>query len=302
MNNNDYVNIQGWMINELKLKGNDLMVYALIYGFSKDGESTFSGSLQYIADWCNSTKQGVQKNLKNLLDQGLITKVESTKNHIKFCEYSCIPYNSVARGMQLSCTNNIDNNINTNISKDIFEDPHTGKGTSGRAAPLPLLEQTSPLSDYELHMYPQPTRGKKKSGGLKSVPGERPVKLSLYDKCVSEIEKGGYSEELQQVLLEYLPIRLAMKDKPLLGVNQWKGMLRKLELMADQVDVVKQSVERGWAAFFDIQKSTPMRASVVGQSWNKNVKSNGMTMTKEDYEQMEKELEEMKQDGKRTVF
>ena len=34
MENNNYINIQGWMINNLGLKGNALVIYAIIYGFS----------------------------------------------------------------------------------------------------------------------------------------------------------------------------------------------------------------------------------------------------------------------------
>ena len=64
--NENYIVIQGWMINELKLKGNELMVYAIIYGFSQLESQKFTGSLQYLADWTNSTKQGVQKSLKKL--------------------------------------------------------------------------------------------------------------------------------------------------------------------------------------------------------------------------------------------
>lgn len=30
VNNENYVNIQGWMINELNLKSNELIVYAII--------------------------------------------------------------------------------------------------------------------------------------------------------------------------------------------------------------------------------------------------------------------------------
>ena len=33
----NYVAIQGWMITDLNLKGNDLLIYAVIYGFSQDG-------------------------------------------------------------------------------------------------------------------------------------------------------------------------------------------------------------------------------------------------------------------------
>ena len=48
----NYITIQGFMRTELHLTGNDLLVYAIIYGVSQDGESKFSGSLQYLADWC----------------------------------------------------------------------------------------------------------------------------------------------------------------------------------------------------------------------------------------------------------
>lgn len=129
-NERSYVALQAWMVNDLGLKGNDLIVYAIIFGFSMDGNNCYQGSLQYLADWTSSTKQGVQKNLKNLIDRGLIEKEESYVNGVKFCKYrSCIVYNSVAQGMQhscmggmqLSCTNNIDKeNIEDNIDSYIY--------------------------------------------------------------------------------------------------------------------------------------------------------------------------------------
>ena len=51
--------------------------------------------------------------------------------------------------------------------------------------------------------------------------------------------------------MKYLTVRLAMKDKPIYGVNQWTGMLNKLSSMKNQVAVVKTSIERGWASFFE---------------------------------------------------
>ena len=44
-----YIAIQDWMISDLQLKGNELLTYALIYGFSQDGESEFKGSLKYLS-------------------------------------------------------------------------------------------------------------------------------------------------------------------------------------------------------------------------------------------------------------
>lgn len=64
----------------LGLKGNEAWVYAIIYGFSQDGESWFEGSQGYLADWCNSTTRGIRKNLEALIAKGLIEKREGSAN------------------------------------------------------------------------------------------------------------------------------------------------------------------------------------------------------------------------------
>lgn len=113
MNSNNHITIQGWMITDLHLKGNDLMVYAIIHQFSQDGETKFTGSLQYLADWCSATKQGIMKNLKNLLDKGLIIKEDTVINGVKFVAY----YTTELHTIQLSCTK--DTNI-SNITNNQF--------------------------------------------------------------------------------------------------------------------------------------------------------------------------------------
>lgn len=85
--NDNYIQISGWMLNELDLKGNELMIYALIHGFSQDGKSDYHGGLQYIALWTNSTKQGVIKALKSLLEKGFIQKEVCSQNGIQFAKY-----------------------------------------------------------------------------------------------------------------------------------------------------------------------------------------------------------------------
>ena len=89
----NYIMIQGWMVTELELKGNELLIFAIIHGFSQDGETRFTGGLQYLADWTNSTKQGISKNLKSLVNKGYIAKEEKIINGIKFCEYYATKFN-----------------------------------------------------------------------------------------------------------------------------------------------------------------------------------------------------------------
>lgn len=71
----NYINIQAWMITELGLTGNDLMVYAIIYGFSQDNGSVFSGTRSYLAEWCGTSERSVQRNINNLIAKGFIEQV-----------------------------------------------------------------------------------------------------------------------------------------------------------------------------------------------------------------------------------
>lgn len=87
LNNGNYIGVQAFMVRDLHLKGNELLVYALIYGFTQAESQRFTGSLSYIADWTSSTKRGVIKNLKSLLDKGLIAKNEVVLNGVRYCEY-----------------------------------------------------------------------------------------------------------------------------------------------------------------------------------------------------------------------
>ena len=82
-----FVAIQGWMCNELNLKGNDLLVFALIHGFSQDGKSTFRGGRTYISETFNISKPTVDRALNNLLDAGLIEKIPVEVSNMIFYEY-----------------------------------------------------------------------------------------------------------------------------------------------------------------------------------------------------------------------
>lgn len=122
VNAEQYIVLQGWMISELKLKGNELIIYACIYGFSQLDGQAFSGSLQYLADWTNSTKQGVVKCLKSLVEKGFLVKTDKVINGVKFCEYYATKFNGVcnivAQGMQQSLTGGMQQSLPNNIDID----------------------------------------------------------------------------------------------------------------------------------------------------------------------------------------
>lgn len=114
---NDYIVIQAPMVTDMKLSGNRLVVYALIHGFCKDGEHEFKGSISYICEWTNLTRNTVIATLKSLVDDGLLVKHDYTSNGVKFCAYKLGGSAKIALPVQSAkdkiIINNKDNNNNS---------------------------------------------------------------------------------------------------------------------------------------------------------------------------------------------
>lgn len=116
MERNDYITIQAYMVTELGLSGNSLIIYALIHGFCKDGVHEFKGSINYICEWTNLTRNTVIAILKQLVESELLAKRTYTENNVTFCAYSlgsskiAPPVQKVDGGSsKIAPNNNIDN-------------------------------------------------------------------------------------------------------------------------------------------------------------------------------------------------
>ena len=83
----NYIVIQSFMVSDLGLKGNELLIYAIIFGFSQTTGQAFHGSLSYLESWTNSTRPTVVACLKSLVEKGLLEKEEQTINGVKRCNY-----------------------------------------------------------------------------------------------------------------------------------------------------------------------------------------------------------------------
>lgn len=71
--------IYGWMVTQLKLKGNELLIYAIIYSFSQNngGDGIFNASTAYLCEWTSLSKRSVIDGLFSLTERNLIIKVEN---------------------------------------------------------------------------------------------------------------------------------------------------------------------------------------------------------------------------------
>lgn len=122
----NHIVIQGFMLTDLHLKGNELLIYACIYGFSQAENQVFNGSLRYLADWTNSTKQGVLKCLKSLEEKQYIGKKEKYINGVKYCEYYATEFNTLLNkvdgGGQQSLTGGGQQSLpNNKCNNNLFE-------------------------------------------------------------------------------------------------------------------------------------------------------------------------------------
>lgn len=129
----------------------------------------------------------------------------------------------------------------------------------------------------------------------------KPKKENLFSKCVSQIDNFTSDTELRNTLVDYLRVRLEMKDKPLYA-NSWKGLLNKLDREFDaseRLAVVRQSIERGYASFFPVSNGYS-RNRDMRQAENMNYSV--PHMTEEDYAEEEKLRAELEKKGVRTVF
>lgn len=90
MKDESFVMVAGWMVSKLQLKGRELLIYAVIYGFSQDGQSWFTGSVRYLAEWAGCSKRTVYTTLQSLLEKGLIRKKVKDVNGVRFCDYQAV--------------------------------------------------------------------------------------------------------------------------------------------------------------------------------------------------------------------
>lgn len=211
----NYITIQGFMLTDLQLKGNELLIYACIYGFSQAENQVFNGSLQYLADWTNSTKQGVIKCLKSLEEKQFIVKKENYINGVKFCEYYATkfntPINNVDGGMQQSLMGGVQQSLPNNIGFDTDND-NTAKKKKGRKA-----------SD------------------------------NSFDSLIDKYSNG--NEEVKSLLGDWLKVRkakrAAMTDRAI-ELNLQKLDNLAIESGLSVADYLKEVICRGWQAFYPI--------------------------------------------------
>lgn len=89
--NHNFINVLGWMVVELKLSGSELLIYALIYGYSQAQEYA-KCHLSFFAGAANITKANAKKVVDRLLEKGYIQRRNALDDIGNSChEYRATP-------------------------------------------------------------------------------------------------------------------------------------------------------------------------------------------------------------------
>ena len=83
-----YFVIQDWMITALHLKGCELLVYAVVFGYSQKGAGCYFGSAAALAESLGVSRQTIVSTFKSLTERGLLIKTDDYHAGVHTCAYA----------------------------------------------------------------------------------------------------------------------------------------------------------------------------------------------------------------------
>ena len=114
-----YITIQQEMRDVLGLKGNELLVFAFINGYSQEGQGCYYGSLAHLQEVCGiASRQTAIATLRSLCEKGYIIRNEQL-HPVKMVSYSICPkIGQVVQKLDMGCPKNGHNNKEININNN----------------------------------------------------------------------------------------------------------------------------------------------------------------------------------------
>ena len=88
MNDENFIVILGWFRTKLHLRGNELLTFSVIYGFSQTEGNYFRGGIRYLENWLDVSRATVFNTLKSLMKKGLVAPRTRISNGVRFVDYS----------------------------------------------------------------------------------------------------------------------------------------------------------------------------------------------------------------------
>lgn len=213
----DYIVIQAPMISELGLKGNSLLLFAMIHGFSKDGKNRFRASLDEMAEWLITSKGAISSTLKALEKAGYITKHDVKDSNKDKPEYSTNYEALMAK---------VDAEGSLKLDRIYAEKEPNSARVLIQYPKKKAVESMGTESVRVLKQYRKGTESVPKKG-TESVPNKYNINIyKYYSCCYGELTEAQKQEEEKQFLKLFFfrgAADPAAEVKRFVGHNQAKG-------------------------------------------------------------------------------
>lgn len=240
-----------WIQKEIWLNADLSLIEKVLFVEIKslDNENHCTKSNQHFAEFFNCSERTITRGIAKLKELGYIKELAFNGKFRRLCvcdgwvdkmsnsvDHRQNVYTPSPNCLPSNIDSNKDNNNFTNVK---LEQP--------AVTPIPL---------------DKPKNSSKRTPLIDTAKNEdtvsKPVKKkNKYQNCMDITDEIFSDIELRKILSIYLPVRLAMKDKPIYA-DGWRRLLNTLKDMSDnnveRIKIVEQSIDNGWGKFVRLKK------------------------------------------------
>lgn len=226
----DYIVIQAPMISELGLKGNSLLLFAMIHGFSKDGVNRYRASLNDMCEWLCTSKSSISPTLEALVEAGYINKHDVKVGGVSKPEYTT-NYDALIKKAAEEGP----------LKPTLVYDKKPQKSKSVRN-PYPSQKAVESRGTESVRVRNQEQKGYgiKNEKGTESVPHNKyNINIYKYSCCYSELTEAQKQEEEKQFFKIFFfkgANDPAEEVKRFIGHNQANGWQNKAGVKYDSTE------------------------------------------------------------------
>ena len=225
----DYIVIQAPMISELGLKGNSLLLFAMIHGFSKDGVNRYRASLKDMCEWLCTSKSAISPTLNALVEAGYINKHDVKSGGVSQPEYTTNYEKLLAKAAKEGALKPTLVYKEKAENKKVVRNPYPSqKAVKSRGT------ESVPGTDSGTKGY-----GIQNESGTETVPNKYIINIYKYSCCYSELTDEQKQEEQKQFFKIFFfkgANDPAEEVKRFIGHNQANGWQNKAGVKYDSTE------------------------------------------------------------------
>ncbi len=257
-----------WIPADIWLNKNLTIYEKAIYAEidSLDGDKHCWASNEYLAEFCQMSVPTISRAITHLIELGFIERVsfDGRQRILKVTKESRLI-------SEISLPNQSDE---SDLSPSEFLLYKENKKENNREAPVPVPSEVSPTSSKRnFRKEHEELKDELQSGKDIDEQKAQKKKLTELEKCMAEIDKHNFSDDVKALLRIHLDWSYNSKDpKRITSPRNYKSKLEYLEQRQSKGDnlllIVQQSIDRNWHAFYEYNKPTNHKsAASIDNDW-----------------------------------